>query len=170
MMCPDCSFDNLEGADACEECGNSLVTSEPAGTDLERSIVSHTVDVLCPRSPIRISSETKVRDAISEMVQQGIGCVLVEKDGTVTGIFTERDVLNKVSQDTANLDRPVSEFMTADPETITGQDSIAFALHTMDIGGYRHLPVVDPGGCPGGILSVRDIMRFLCIRYAQTRG
>ncbi len=61
--------------------------------------------------------------------------------------------------------------MTRSPETIRRQDSIAYALHAMDIGGYRHMVVVDSAtGMPTGILSVRDILRFLCVRFAEIRS
>ena len=103
------------------------------------------------------------------MVQHGIGCLIVEQQGTLAGIFTERDVLNKISEELP-LDRPVSEFMTVSPTAIEPDDSIAYALHTMDLGGYRHLPIVDGGGKPIGIISVRDILRFLCIRFAEIRA
>ena len=50
--------------------------------------------------------------------------------------------------------------MTKSPDTITSDAPIAFALHKMDVGGYRHLPVMD-GGRVVGIVSVRDIMRYI---------
>ena len=98
-----------------------------------------------------------------------IGAVLVECDGEVAGIFTERDVLNDVSQDVSQLSEGLENHMTASPETITKNDSIAYAMHAMDVGGYRHLPIVDSAGMPTGIVSARDIMRFLCVRYANSR-
>ena len=39
-------------------------------------------------------------------------------------------------------------------------DTLAFALHKMDVGGYRHVPVVK-GGQPLGMLSVRDMLRHI---------
>jgi len=39
-------------------------------------------------------------------------------------------------------------------------DTLALALQKMDVGGYRHLPVVDEGK-PVGVISVRDMMRHL---------
>jgi CBS domain-containing protein len=56
--------------------------------------------------------------------------------------------------------RKVSEFMTPDPETVRATDTLAFALHKMDCGGYRHLPVVE-GGQPLGMISVRDMLRHV---------
>jgi len=169
MICPDCRYDNIPGVDECEQCGGALVQFDPSGDELEQTISRHNVEVLCPQTPVTIEVSTSVREAIRELVDNKIGCLLVVADGELAGIFTERDVLNKVSADLNTLDRPVSGFMTSSPETITKQDSIAYALHTMDLGGYRHLPIVD-GGRPTGVISVRDILRFLCIRFAELRS
>jgi CBS domain-containing protein len=44
---------------------------------------------------------------------------------------------------------------------VLSEDStIAHALHSMSIGGYRHLPVVRNGQLVG-ILSAKDILRYL---------
>ena len=51
-------------------------------------------------------------------------------------------------------------FMTANPETVSTSDSLAFALHKMDVGGYRHLPVIHHGA-PVGVVSVRDMLRHI---------
>ncbi len=128
------------------------------------------VDVLCPKAPVRIPGQTSVREAISLMLEHQTGSVLVESDGKLAGIFSERDVLNDVSRDLSQLDDAVENHMTPSPATITKNDSIAYAMHTMDVGGYRHLPVVDSQRIPTGIVSSRDIMRFLCVRYAQSRS
>ena len=53
---------------------------------------------------------------------------------------------------------PVEPFMTPNPETVTAEDTLAFALHKMDIGGYRHLPVLTDDR-PSGVISVRDLLR-----------
>jgi CBS domain-containing protein len=50
--------------------------------------------------------------------------------------------------------------MTPNPETVGPNDTVAFAMQKMDIGGYRHLPVVEDG-IPIGIISVRDLMRHI---------
>jgi CBS domain-containing protein len=50
--------------------------------------------------------------------------------------------------------------MTANPETVTAKDSLAFALHKMDVGGYRHMPVLSDG-LPAGVISVRDMVRYI---------
>lgn len=167
MICPDCGHDNIDGVDECEACGQSLVAFDPSASELEQAISRHGIEVLCPKSPVTIDASALAREAAAEMNRRDIGCLLVNEDGKLVGIFSERDVLNKVSADPSVLDRPVSELMTRDPETISLQDSIAYALQAMDVGGYRHLPIVDEDGRPVGIISIRDILRFLCVRFAE---
>ncbi len=169
MICPDCRFDNIAGADICESCGASLVVDAEFTNALERGIIGHPVDVLCPKKPVLVPPETPVRDVMELMLKHQTGSVLVQSAGELAGIFSERDVLNDVSRDVAQMDDAVEAHMTPSPETITKDDSIAYAMHAMDVGGYRHLPVVDSDGTPSGIISSRDIMRFLCVRYAQSR-
>ncbi len=170
MICPDCGYDNIEGVDWCEQCGQPLVEFDPATCELEESISRHSIKVLAPKPAVSVSSKTTVRDAVRTMADKNIGCLLVQENDKLVGVFTERDVLNRVSPDLSALDQPVAGYMTRSPETIRRQDSIAYALHAMDIGGYRHMAIVDGSGKPTGILSVRDILRFLCVRFAEIRS
>lgn len=170
MICPDCSHDNIAGVDLCEACGQPLVNVEPTGSDLEESISRHSISVLQTKPPLTVSSATTVREAVDTLVKGKQGCVLVVDNDELSGIFSERDLLNKVSEDISGLDRPVSDFMTRNPEMLTKLDSIAYALHTMDLGGYRHIPISNKAGKAIGIVSIRDILRFLCVRFAEIRS
>jgi predicted transcriptional regulator len=170
MICPACGYDNIEGVAWCDQCGQPLVEIDPATCELEESISRHTIRVLAPKPAISVPSSCTVRDAIRTMAEKNIGCILIRDQEKLVGVFTERDVLNRISADLSALDKPVSNYMTRSPATIRRNDSIAYALQAMDIGGYRHMAVVDSGGAPTGILSVRDILRFLCVRFAQIRS
>ena len=55
--------------------------------------------------------------------------------------------------------------MTADPVTLETSDKIAFALHKMNVGGYRHVPILFDGKL-AGVISIRDILRYLTERIA----
>ena len=64
----------------------------------------------------------------------------------MVGIFSERDALMRLNVDAAQLaGRPMREFMTASPDTLETDAPIAFALHKMDVGGYRHMPIMTDG-------------------------
>lgn len=167
MICPDCGHDNIAGDDLCDACGQPLTNIDLSASEVERTITRKTIRSLSPPAPISITPKTTVGDAIQTLVEKRIGCLLVENGEELVGIFTERDVLNRVSETPAVMDRPVEEFMTKTPTTVRVDDSIAYALHAMDLGGYRHLPVIDGQGKPTGIISVRDILGYLCDRFAE---
>ena len=170
MICPDCGHDNIDGVDTCDACAQPMVQFDPSGDELEQSISRHSISVLCPKIPSTVESNSTVAESVRRMVAEKIGCLLVVTNDGLVGIFTERDVLNKISSNLETLNEPVSDFMTPSPEAIRQEDSIAYALHAMDLGGYRHMPIVDGNGRPTGVISVRDILRFLCVRFAQIRS
>lgn len=104
----------------------------------------------------------KLGVAIQLMLDRGVGALLVvEADGRLAGILTERDFLTKVAGQPDYASLPVESFMTRNPETVSRDDSLAFALGKMDAGGYRHMPVVSSAACPSGVISVRDILRHV---------
>lgn len=170
MRCPDCGHDNVEGSDECRSCGSSLSQFDPRGNEVEQSLEAHPIGVLVPREPVCVPPDMSVSDVASRMAEKNTGCALVVEHDRLLGVFSERDMLNKVIGETGALIRPVSEYMTASPVTVTRRDSIGYALQTMDLGGYRHLPIVDAANVPVGLLSTRDVLRFLCIKYADSRS
>lgn len=170
-ICPDCGFDNIEGAEYCEQCGVSLsdmYLQEPV-TAVERGLLEDHVEVLNPNEPIVVSSNTPVSDVLTLLVEKGIGCVLVVDKEEIVGIFSERDALLKLGTQIAELgSRPVSEFMTQNVEALDQGAKVAFAVHRMDLGSYRHIPIVDETGHPTGIISARDILRYLTERMTAS--
>lgn len=113
------------------------------------------------REPILVDASASVVAAVQAMNEHRTGCVLVERDGKLAGIFTERDVLKRVVFRNDNKTMTVDAVMTTDPETLEATASIAFALNKMSVGGYRHIPIVDRSGKPVGVVSVRDLVDFL---------
>ncbi|HUY36274.1 MAG TPA: CBS domain-containing protein [Pirellulales bacterium] len=163
LSCPFCGEEIIEGADACDVCQQPLeFMSKPRpGSTIERSLVKGRIHQLSPHAPTVVEANAPVGDVLKLMVERSIGCVVVVTRGDVVGIFSERDALDRLNADFAGLaGRPVAEFMTASPETVESDARIAFALHKMDVGGYRHLPVLS-GRKISGVISVRDILRYI---------
>jgi CBS domain-containing protein len=164
MICPLCGHKgNLPGADWCVWCLFDLAAIDrPAAHDrVEQSLMTEPVSALDPRVPVTVPADADLGAAVREMIAKQVGAVLVtDPVGRLVGILTERDFLTKVA-DTGDFDaRPVAAFMTRHPETVAGDDPLAFALAKMAGGGYRHLPVVADGK-PVGVVSVRDILRHI---------
>ncbi|MCI0642943.1 MAG: CBS domain-containing protein [Gemmataceae bacterium] len=125
------------------------------------AIVTTPLSDLTLRMPILVNADATVVAAVDAMNEHRTGCVLVEENGKLAGIFTERDVLTKVIFRENNRSWTVRQVMTKSPETLNSDDSIAFALNKMSVGGYRHIPIVDRAGKPVGVVSVRDLVDFL---------
>jgi len=163
-LCPYCNHDNIEGVDVCEECGQSLDDlhlPEPA-TIVEKRLLTDRLNQLPAHDPVTVAPDARVGDVLNLMVERGIGCVLVCEDDQLVGVFSERDALMRLNIEASQLaDSPVSQFMSTNPETLQADAKIAFAVHRMDLGSYRHVPVVDGQRRPIGVVSVRDILRYL---------
>jgi len=164
MICPSCGTLNLPGNDACQKCQFELASLDgPMGSDrVEKSLMHDTVQSLKPRPAVTLPITATLGDVLKTLVGHGVGSVLlVGDDGKLRGILTERDFLRKVAgRNEAFLQLRVQEYMTPNPETISPTATIAFALQKMDLGGYRHLPVVEDG-VPIGTISVRDMIRHI---------
>jgi CBS domain-containing protein len=114
-------------------------------------------------APLVLRRDATVLDAVRLMQGRRHGAVaVVDASDRLVGVFTERDVLLKVvgmAGDPAT--RRLHEVMTPAPVTLRRSDPIGLALNRMSIGGYRHVPLVNGQGAPVGMLSLRDVGRFL---------
>jgi CBS domain-containing protein len=61
----------------------------------------------------------------------------------------------------------VADYMTRDPDALSIDHKVAYALNKMVIGGFRHVPLVDRDHRPIGMLSVRDIVEFIVEQFPQ---
>lgn len=115
--------------------------------------------IIAGRALVTASPETTVRSACRLMAEKKIGAVLVVENLLIAGIFTERDALNKVLA--GNLDPDSTQLaavMFSHPQTIRADKPLAYALHMMAEGGFRHVPVVDANDVPVGMVSARDAL------------
>jgi CBS domain-containing protein len=113
-----------------------------------------------------VKPTTRLSDVVTAMREAHHGSVLVvEDDGSLVGIFTERDLLLRLED--GDLSRGIQPYMTAEPETLRAADPIAFALNLMSVGGFRHVPLVDDEGRPGGVVSVKDVVHYLAETFPQ---
>jgi len=164
MLCPACGHDNIAGTDRCDTCMAPLMKLDVphARSGMQRRLMKDPIFRLEPAPAIFVPADANAFDAVSLMKQHKVGCLLVMEGARVTGIFSERDVLNKLANRVRNLDEVlVKEVMTSKPVTFSPEDSICFAIHEMSVGGFRHIPVVNNHN-PVGIISVRGLLGYLC--------
>ena len=164
MICPNCGFDNVPGNEVCTHCQQALTSLDlPTPQNaIEKSLMEDKVSAFLLRSPVTVLPTSSVQDALQTMLKENVGAVLVvDEKGTLLGIFSERDLLTKVvGLHDSYTQLLIEDFMTANPETVSPNDPLNFALHKMDIGGYRHVPVTNDG-VPLGMISVRDMLRHI---------
>ncbi len=98
-----------------------------------------------------------VFDALRMMAESDVGSVLVQIDGYLVGILSERDYVRKVILDIhASKKTKVSEVMTRDLVTVTRSDTIVHCIALTKKHHTRHLPVVEEGKAIG-MISLRDL-------------
>lgn len=120
------------------------------------------------RSPLCLDSSRPASEAIRMMREHRNGSVLVTSGDKLVGIFTERDVLNRLALGERDpAETPLAKVMRPDPETLTPDDPMVFALNVMSQGRFRHIPLVDRQGSPVGVVSVRDIVRHLVEQFPE---
>jgi CBS domain-containing protein len=113
---------------------------------------------LLTRPPVTIDAARSVREAAALMSREGVSSLLVMRADALAGIVTDADLRSRVLAAGADAERPVSEAMTADPQTLPPNADLDAALLTMMRRNCHHLPVVD-GHRPVGVLTAGDLLR-----------
>ncbi|MGQ0669185.1 MAG: CBS domain-containing protein [Actinomycetota bacterium] len=110
---------------------------------------------------VTVEPSVNVTQAARAMSTGRAGSVLVLQDGSLVGIFTERDIVRALAHyskaDAARVSS-VSRWMTRDPVTIGPDATVGEALDRMLSGGFRHLPVME-GDTLVGVVSMRDLAK-----------
>lgn len=171
MKCPFCGHHNLAGDDDCADCGEDLTAFDgvrPHGA-FEKSLVRDALEILPGAKPVIVGPLTPLGEVAQHLARDNRSILVAEGDRLI-GIVTERDLLFKVLgkiPDWRHL--PVADFMTPNPETLEFSDKIAYALHKMAIGGYRHIPILRDKK-PKRVVSVRDILEYLAEMFPEAVG
>ncbi len=161
MICPDCGHDNIAGDDRCQECGQDLMSLDiPAPKEgMQRTLLETPLKEVGLLPPNLVAPDDPVMKAIRLMQETRHGSVLVVEKGNLVGIFTERDVLDRLAGEKIDLDTlHVRTVMTGNPQALTEDDALAYAVHRMAVGHYRHIPVVR-NTPPVRFVSVRGVLK-----------
>ncbi|HMP03785.1 MAG TPA: CBS domain-containing protein [Gemmatales bacterium] len=164
MICPNCGFDNVPGSESCSECVQDLTHLDlPQPQErLEEELLRETVGKLELAPPVTIRADETIQAALTAMVKHAANALLVvNHEEKLIGLISERDIALRYAGDPSlHPDLLVSQFMTPDPVTVTPSETLAYALQKMDVGNYRHLPVVEADRIVG-LATVRALLRFV---------
>jgi CBS domain-containing protein len=155
---------NRDPRDVAEEYRDPLENYDPKRypEPLEAALATETVAAIEAEPFLTLPPTATVEEAMVKLVDVGVACVLIEEQGKLVGVFSERDALNKIALEYERVKHlPVSQFMTTSPIFVFDTDSAAAALSVMAATGYRHVPVVDLSHRIVGIVSPQRVTSFL---------
>jgi len=140
-----------------------------ARATLHADALDDTIDVLNPAEPVCLPPTATVAEAAQAMLaRRQAGVLVVDREGRLQGIFTERDVLTRVVGAGRDPARTVlADVMTTEPEALTPGHRVAYALHCMSVSGYRTVPLVDDDARPIGVITVTDVVKWLASLFPE---
>ncbi len=178
MNCPSCGHENIDGSDRCENCLSPFrqldIPSADAAEGLARSVMEDNLSQLDHEKTISVAPDTPALEVARLMKDSNSGCALVLDGVKLVGIFTEHDVLLKMTGESASEGASsapesegqtlpgvlVKELMSPDPETLNEKDSVAEALNKMSLGRYRHIPFRKSDGSYA-VASIKSVLKYI---------
>jgi CBS domain-containing protein len=153
----------LGGADECGFCGADLRAidlsadrANPEPSAMHLPLTAMDLTVVHPIAP-----DAPLAEAVQMLVQRDVDMVEVVENDQLVGVLSVRDIMTRVGIDyAAKLARPVREFMSTHVESLPPDAPITFGINKMDVGGYRHVPIVQDGRVVG-VASAKDVIRYL---------
>jgi CBS domain-containing protein len=109
-----------------------------------------------------VSADICVYEALEILEDKNLGAlVVVENDGTLDGIFTERDYARKIIlKGRSSKETLVRDIMTDEPIVVTPDTKIEYCMELMTNKYIRHLPVLDKGELVG-LVSIGDLVKYI---------
>jgi CBS domain-containing protein len=118
-------------------------------------------EFLTDEAAITIPADSTVLDAISVMTAERHNYVLLTDNDSIVGIFTDRDLLNRVtSEKLLPSEVTVRDVMTPNPDALKTDDYINYAIEKMARYGFRNIPITDDKGNTT-VLTVWNVMSHL---------
>ncbi len=126
----------------------------------EKSLSEILIKDIMTKALISVEPGTTVFQVAKMMEQGGIGAVLVKKDGTTSGIITDRDFEIKIATQKLPLETPVDKVTSYPLQTINSSETILVAADQMSSKKIRKLAVVEDGKIVG-IITPTDLVNQL---------
>jgi len=122
-----------------------------------------TVEMIMSQPPITVGLDARLEDVARIMYDNRIGSVIVvDEEGTPIGIFTRTDLVYTVASGSYKRNPKISDVMRSEPVVAKRYESIRTAYARMKSLGMGHLPVVDDDDRVIGVVSMKDILLYVC--------
>ena len=170
VKCPSCGSANILGEDRCEQCLHTLMqTGLPAakkGDRLQSVMMTMPVaELLTGKDLLVCSPADTVQKVVRIFQKENKNCILVYEHKKLVGILSNRDLLRRVTGGVQDLSKvKVKAVMTPNPEYVSADAPIAYAVNKMALGGFRHVPVLADDGTPYSIIIIKDVLAYLSRR------
>ncbi len=125
-----------------------------------KSLSEILVKDIMTKALISVDPGTTVFQVAKMMEQGGIGAVLIKKDGTTSGIITDRDFAIKIATQKLPLETPVDKVTSYPLQTINSSETILITANQMSSKKIRKLAVVEDGNIVG-IITSTDLVNQL---------
>jgi CBS domain-containing protein len=132
-------------------------------------LIDERLAALSRREPVTVRPGTSLSACIRAIQRSGTGdsVFVVDPDGRLLGVLTERDIFGRLVGSSVDLSRPVESLMTTDARTLDLEQTIRDALELMQTGRYRNVPVVDDRGVLVGVVRQIDIVKYIAESFPE---
>ena len=112
-----------------------------------------------------INSSASVQDTVNKLTEYNIGAMpVVNSDGVVVGVVSERDISRFLSIEKFDLNKKVSEIMSKNTISCDLTISVSELMETMTNKKIRHMPIIDQNNLVG-IVSIGDVVNHIIQKY-----
>jgi CBS domain-containing protein len=133
------------------------------------SLTDERLRVLSRRQPVTVPPGTSLAECVAAIQRSGTGdsVFVVDADGRLAGVLTERDVFGRLVGGDIDLAQPVETLMTTEPRTLDLDETIRDAIELMQTGRYRNVPVVDETGRLVAVVRQSDLLKYLAESFPE---